>query len=431
MIYLLKILTLLMLVNGCKFSPQLKKGIEEDSERSEIDAKSESIEVEAEVTASAGGAIKAKIIAYHANTQTVTPSKEHRAFGAKLYFPPGAFLDDIEVLMAEGSPIAHRTNLNALGVSESVNILSVGTPIVFTWTFDEESKRDIKIELPLPVSGSKLAEEGDSADYTLAVLYRANIADSDDTTLGYFDASEILEKEGKLIVSNKNYGIYQVVKFDGDVKGSNSVESKEELKTNSSSGREPPGIFSITGPVQDTEKTPYLPADTVVTWDPSNFVNFYNLNFAESDSCLDPIKSYRKLSEVSQSVSELESGTYYFCVTAINDNGGLSAANSGSLEIIIDTDIPGAPPTPASTISGINVTYYWDEPDDLGISGIGLYELQVGTTSGGSDEFNGAVTGLEKEIVGSSGTTLYARIRVVDGAGNYSKWSPVTTGETP
>jgi hypothetical protein len=57
------------------------------------------------------------------------------------------------------------------------------------------------------------------------------------------------------------------------------------------------------------------------------------------------------------------------------------------------------------------------------------YELQVGTTPGGSNVFTGNVGNvLTRTVTGSSGQTLYARVRGRDKAGNIGAWSANSDG---
>ena len=65
---------------------------------------------------------------------------------------------------------------------------------------------------------------------------------------------------------------------------------------------------------------------------------------------------------------------------------------------------------------GTNVTFSWPAVTDAegGISG---YHLMVGTTPGGSNVFNGIVTGTNFTVTGAYGTHLYATVTAVNNAG--------------
>lgn len=90
------------------------------------------------------------------------------------------------------------------------------------------------------------------------------------------------------------------------------------------------------------------------------------------------------------------------------------------------------PPTPATPIAsvyvvGTNVTFSWNNVTDAegGISG---YHIIVGTTSGGSNIFNGTVTTTNKLASGVYGQTLYARVAAINNASIEGSFSTVTAG---
>ncbi len=431
---LLKFLIFTLLVAACNISPKFKKGLDDASDRSAIDEDAVLEDKAAEVLIDTGRAIKVSILAFQDYIQSVTIPDSYRFGGFKISFYPASFGENVEVLFAEGRAVANHTNLSVLGIPSGVKILAASTPILMTWSREENAENAVMMTLNLPPAASLLmeGEETESAsDMTVGIIYQTRIPGSDETNIGFIDAGDITSSSAGVTFGTIASGIFQVVKFDSDVIGTKKVDSKEGLRTSLSGGNQAPEEFSLTSPVQDLAKTPYLPASALVSWDPSSFANFYNLNFSESVKCSSPVKSYKKLTSLSQSVSGLESGTHYFCVTAINDNGGQVATNNGELKIVIDAEIPAAPAQLNSEVSTNSIVYSWPEPSDLGPSGIGFYEAQIGTTSGGSDLFDGTVTELEKEVSASSGVTYYARMRVVDGAGNISEWSKTTGGESP
>jgi hypothetical protein len=90
------------------------------------------------------------------------------------------------------------------------------------------------------------------------------------------------------------------------------------------------------------------------------------------------------------------------------------------------------PPTPAAPngaayVVGTNVTFAWNAVSDPegGISG---YHLIVGTTSGGSNVFNGTINTTNQTAGGAFGHTLFASVAAVNNAGIEGPFSPVSSG---
>lgn len=106
------------------------------------------------------------------------------------------------------------------------------------------------------------------------------------------------------------------------------------------------------------------------------------------------------------------------------------------LNVARDTSAPtGAPTAPldeGSSITEDRLAFTWTagnvaDPD----SGISAYQLQVGTSAGASDVFDGMVGNvLTKTLkgLGVGGATHYARVRAMNSAGLFSGWSPASDG---
>jgi hypothetical protein len=115
-------------------------------------------------------------------------------------------------------------------------------------------------------------------------------------------------------------------------------------------------------------------------------------------------------------------------------NVGLWSANSDG--ILIDTAAPAPPtrPTDAGAFtSSTAVGFNWTAAADVGTSasGVASYALQVGTTPGASNLFNGNVGNVLWRVVwGANDQTLYARARTCDRAGNRGPWSANSDGIT-
>ena len=123
--------------------------------------------------------------------------------------------------------------------------------------------------------------------------------------------------------------------------------------------------------------------------------------------------------------------TLYARVQAVN-GAELTGSWSGNSDgIIIDVNSPSTPGTPivvgvygAST----TVTFKWTAATDA-ISGVASYNLQVGTTAGGSDVFDANIGNvLIYNVTGTSGQTLYARVQAIDNAGLIGGWSGNSSG---
>jgi hypothetical protein len=77
---------------------------------------------------------------------------------------------------------------------------------------------------------------------------------------------------------------------------------------------------------------------------------------------------------------------------------------------------PGAPSAPLGYAIGTNVTFTWTAVNDPE-GGIASYRVQVGTSPGGMDIFNGTTTSTNLNASGSYGQTLYARVNAINNAG--------------
>lgn len=110
----------------------------------------------------------------------------------------------------------------------------------------------------------------------------------------------------------------------------------------------------------------------------------------------------------------------------------LSGGVSTSFRTIDDVaPLPPAAPTDMGAYVGMNVVAFtWTASTDAG-TGVASYVLQVGTTAGGNDVFDGDVGDvLFYEVTGADGETLYARVAAVDDAGNQSTFSSSSDGIT-
>jgi len=124
--------------------------------------------------------------------------------------------------------------------------------------------------------------------------------------------------------------------------------------------------------------------------------------------------------------------TLYARVQAVDGAGNPGNWSGDSDGITIDTSAPGAvgTPTDAGTYtSSTTVTFNWTAATDAE-SGIASYNVQVGTTAGGNDIFDGSAGTNTYNATGADGQTLYARVQAVNGAGAAGSWSGDSDGIT-
>src|SRR4029077_1849022 len=78
--------------------------------------------------------------------------------------------------------------------------------------------------------------------------------------------------------------------------------------------------------------------------------------------------------------------------------------------------VPGAPSAPKPYVLTTNLTFTWPAVVDPegGISG---YHVLVGNSLGGSNVFNGIVSGVNLTVTSSFGTVLYAAVSALNNAG--------------
>ncbi|MDA8018915.1 MAG: hypothetical protein MPN21_15855 [Thermoanaerobaculia bacterium] len=102
-------------------------------------------------------------------------------------------------------------------------------------------------------------------------------------------------------------------------------------------------------------------------------------------------------------------------VTDATSNETVTASSDGIKVLAIPT-IPA--PTDAGPIAENPVVFEWDDPSG-GVHPIATVRLEVGTSEGGDDIFDGDVTGTnEAQVAGSLGDVLFARLVVIDSEGN-------------
>lgn len=131
-----------------------------------------------------------------------------------------------------------------------------------------------------------------------------------------------------------------------------------------------------------------------------------------------------------KSIVGTDGSTYYCRVQAMNDSGYVSAWSASSDGIAIDKTAPSTPaaPTGNGIYSSSSVTFNWNAANDA-TSCVAGYYCHIGTTSGGTDIYNGYVGNvLSKTVSGAVGSTLYCSVCAQDNAGNTGSYSPSSDG---
>ena len=113
-----------------------------------------------------------------------------------------------------------------------------------------------------------------------------------------------------------------------------------------------------------------------------------------------------------------------------SSNGWASAPFEAQYLKLYDVTPPAAPATPTTPsayVIGTNATFSWAalvDPD----GGVAGYHVIIGTTPGGSNVFNGTVSGTSQSGSGSYGQTLYAQVSTINNAGIEGALSGVSSG---
>jgi hypothetical protein len=92
---------------------------------------------------------------------------------------------------------------------------------------------------------------------------------------------------------------------------------------------------------------------------------------------------------------------------------------------------PGTPTDAGAYTASTSVRFDWSAATDS-VSGVASYDLQVGTTPGGSNIFNGLLTNAEYlDTDLKPGSTYYYIVYLVDSEGTEHQWTPPFSATTP
>jgi hypothetical protein len=132
------------------------------------------------------------------------------------------------------------------------------------------------------------------------------------------------------------------------------------------------------------------------------------------------------------SLSNLGNGQHTVSVFG-KDSAGNWQTTPTTAAWVVDLTPPTTPGVPSagglfSTTPAVSFTWTAAADPESGISG---YNLQVGTTSGGNNVFDGNIGNvLSRSVTGTNGQTLYARVQAVNGLGITGTWSAASNGIT-
>lgn len=133
--------------------------------------------------------------------------------------------------------------------------------------------------------------------------------------------------------------------------------------------------------------------------------------------------SYQSESNLTVS-SELTSGTSYYLRLVTQDVMGNRSAAETVFEYNYDSSSPNAPEyvnvNPAGCSTTTNFEFSWEEPSDVGGSGIWGYQYKVGSTGDLVDIEGAGINSVSADSYQEGDNVFY--LRSVDNAGNNSSW---------
>jgi hypothetical protein len=396
-----------------------KSDSNDENDRSDLDPTLAEVEVNASIVSDEAGVVTVRIASTSPNTQLVHASGESRIKGAKLAFAPSSFDIDFDVSLEEGKSIATKANLTQL-MGADATVLSTAPAVVVTWTYDQDTFVPFKLTIPAPSAPAGLV-----ADASLVVLMIKNQVGKPKRVLGLLPASALQSSEGFVTFESNAYGVFQAVYVNKVPTAAAQVETEGKQESIGKISGVAPGAFQINSPTAELNGP-----DAVLAWDPADLADTYTVKLdASSAACANPYKTLT-VTSLSIGLKNARTGDTYACVTANNAAGATNATNTG-FKFKADVSPPATPAKPSTngpTTNGIEAVFSWAAVADVGDAGLAYYQVEVGTSPGKADVFNGPVTTTTKKVIGFHGKTYYARVSAVDNLGNASEFSPVSAG---
>ena len=166
----------------------------------------ESIDVNA--ATDADGSTSGKIIRDATTTQVLNAGAGSGVDGSQVLFPAGALAIDATVTMGLGANVASSGFAGAVGAGSGFT--AAGIPVAVSSNPPTDTGNSMQIILPGP-SSSSLAFWLAGDDSWIVIFESLRVSDNGKFVSGVIPRSEFKVKNGKAIVSAKNFGTYQVV----------------------------------------------------------------------------------------------------------------------------------------------------------------------------------------------------------------------------
>lgn len=151
----------------------------------------------------------------------------------------------------------------------------------------------------------------------------------------------------------------------------------------------------------------------------------YNLKIGTTPGGSD-VGTY-SVTDLNRTITGNNGSIWYASVEAVDRAGNGSGFSPSSDRVIVDKQAPNkpsAPTTPTPRTKSSAVTFNWSAGSDVEPgSGVGYYNLRVGTSPNSRDVFDAKVYGLTKTVTLTNAPAYYAIVQTVDNAGNESAWS--------
>lgn len=420
---LLKSMVAIALFSGVVFSCGKINSATKENQRSPFDPEAAKLEVEVASSLRDDGSVAGLISYAFPNTQVLKVSADVSFKGTNLYFPPTSFDIDQEVSISAFQSLAHRANVTTL-IDGKTKILGVGPSIQISWTYDQDTFLPYAVAIPVPATSLSFNDDQEPAQSpgsSLVVFYLKNDPVLEQYVLGYLPQTDLTYKNGVVSFTTTSYGVYQPAWIDSAPTEGKTINAGVDAPTSENL----PEAFEMAAlPAKIYSKS------ATVSWGLSDLATSYDVLVSNKNAaCSEPSKTYKGLLKRSKSLEFTANGDTWICVFAKNTAGATPAKNNG-IKISIDQTAPPAPTKPVSVegnnLNTVNLRFSWNAVTDVGPAGIRHYFLQVGSTPGGNDHFSSIVQEPSQFISATNGAVYYARVKVVDNAGNESEWSPVS-----
>jgi len=192
-------------------------------------------------------------------------------------------------------------------------------------------------------------------------------------------------------------------------------------------------VAAVPAPTVAAEPTYTAGTTNRISWNAVGGASAYFVQWSTKASFAPLAGSSDWITSTTRLVAGLADGQAYFY--RVKSRNAYLAESSWSNVVQSTQDaappsVPGRPADAGAFTSSTTVRFTWTASTDGG-SGVGSYDLQVGTQPGGANLFNRNVGNvLTQTIPAADGQTLYARVCAGDKVGNSSAWSANSDGIT-